>query len=126
MRLPKQLWGEIISYENLAPSSPRVTLANGRRHKGEGALFQSNLDQHLHRLRSDLQNRSYRHGSNRVPFAVNEPKQRLILAAPIRDRVVHHALHDVIAPIIDRGFIPTWRTLFLLSICSMSKSGSRF
>jgi hypothetical protein len=38
-------------------------------------------------------------------FTVYEPKQRIILAAPIRDRVVHHALHDVIAPLIDRGFI---------------------
>ena len=101
MRLPKQLWGEINNYENLAPSSPRVTLANGRRYKGEGALFQFNLEQHLHRLQSDLQNRTYRHGS----ITVYEPKQRLILAAPIRDRVVHHALHDVTASIIDSGFI---------------------
>jgi len=103
MRLSKHLWDEITSYENLHRAA-RATLADGRRYQGEGAQFQFNLEQHLHRLRNDLCSRSYRHGSYRA-FTVYEPKQRLILAAPVRDRVVHHALHDVVAPIIDRGLI---------------------
>jgi retron-type reverse transcriptase len=36
---------------------------------------------------------------------VREPKQRLISAAPYRDRVVHHALINVIAPLFERNFI---------------------
>jgi len=36
---------------------------------------------------------------------VRDPKPRTVSAAPFRDRVVHHALCSVIAPIFDRGFI---------------------
>ena len=39
-------------------------------------------------------------------FFVHEPKRRKISAAPFRDRVVHHALCNLIEPIFDRGFIP--------------------
>jgi retron-type reverse transcriptase len=36
---------------------------------------------------------------------VREAKERLISAAPYRDRVVHHALCTVIEPLFERGFI---------------------
>ena len=39
------------------------------------------------------------------PSRFGDPKRRLISAAPFRDRVVHHALHAVIAPLFERGFI---------------------
>ena len=103
MKLPKHLWNEITSYDNLHKAA-RATLANGRRFQGDGAQFQFQLEKHLHQLQHDLRARTYRHGNYRG-FTVYEPKKRLILAAPIRDRVVHHALHDVIAPLMDRGFI---------------------
>jgi hypothetical protein len=38
-------------------------------------------------------------------FYIHEPKQRLISAAPFRDRVVHHALCNIIEPIFERSFI---------------------
>jgi len=34
-------------------------------------------------------------------FYVTDPKQRLVMAAPFVDRIVHHAIHRVIEPIID-------------------------
>ncbi|HCU25654.1 MAG TPA: hypothetical protein DF383_11620, partial [Deltaproteobacteria bacterium] len=34
-----------------------------------------------------------------------EPKQRIISAAPYRDRVLHHAMHNVLEPIFDPTFI---------------------
>ena len=40
-----------------------------------------------------------------VSFVVQDPKRRRISAAPFRDRVVHHAVHAVIAPLFERGFI---------------------
>ena len=36
---------------------------------------------------------------------VKEPKERLVSAAPFRDRVVHHALCAVVSPIFEAGFI---------------------
>lgn len=38
-------------------------------------------------------------------IVVRDPKRRLVSAAPFCDRVVHHALVAVIAPIFERGFI---------------------
>ncbi|MBI4028683.1 MAG: hypothetical protein HY360_27135 [Verrucomicrobia bacterium] len=38
-------------------------------------------------------------------FEIREPKRRLIAAAPFRDRVVHHALCNVVAPLLERRFI---------------------
>ncbi len=40
-----------------------------------------------------------------VEIAVNDPKKRIVSAAPFRDRVVHHALCAVVEPIFERGFI---------------------
>jgi hypothetical protein len=37
---------------------------------------------------------------------IHDPKQRLVSAAPFRDRVVHHALCNVIEPLFERQFIP--------------------
>lgn len=35
-------------------------------------------------------------------FYVHDPKKRLVMAAPFRDRVVHTAIHRVIDPIVDK------------------------
>lgn len=37
-------------------------------------------------------------------FFVHDPKKRLVMSAPFMDRVVHHAIHRVIEPIIDPLF----------------------
>ena len=39
------------------------------------------------------------------PFYIRDPKHRLICAAPFRDRVVHHALCQFLAPVLERRFI---------------------
>jgi len=36
---------------------------------------------------------------------IKEPKPRLISAAPYRDRIVHHALCNIIVPIFERTFV---------------------
>ena len=38
-------------------------------------------------------------------FEICEPKRRVISAAPYRDRVVHHAIHNILEPIFDPTFI---------------------
>lgn len=103
MRIPGGLWPQVVSFENLLRAA-KATLAHGRRYRGEGAAYRLHLEERLLRLQRELSQQRYRHGRYRG-FTVYEPKQRLILAAPVRDRIVHHALHDVVAPHFDRGFI---------------------
>ncbi|MDQ1353938.1 MAG: hypothetical protein QG657_4247 [Acidobacteriota bacterium] len=66
--------------------------------------FFLNLEKNLYRLQDDLASGSYRTGAYRT-FQIYEPKARMISAAPFRDRVVHHALMNIIAPLLERSFI---------------------
>ena len=54
--------------------------------------------------RQQLTTRTYRPGSY-VNFYIHEPKRRKISAAPFRDRVVHHALCNLIEPVFERTFV---------------------
>lgn len=92
----------IASFENLLAASRKARLA--KRFKDDVARFEFDLERRLLRLRDELLDGSYRPGAYRS-FWIDEPKPRLINAAPYRDRVVHHALCGVIEPIFDRTFI---------------------
>lgn len=56
-------------------------------------------------LQRELREFSYIPGEHHH-FRIFEPKQHKMSAAPFRDRVVHHALWNLIEPVFDRRFIP--------------------
>lgn len=62
------------------------------------------MARNLVQLRDELLSGAYRPGAYRT-FTIYEPCRRFISAAPYRDRVVHHALCNVIEPIFERSFI---------------------
>lgn len=99
----KDKYTEVCSPANLYRAA-HVTLLGGLRFKEDGALWKWQMEHHISRLHRELSRFTYKHGSYEV-FKVYDPKERYILAAGIRDRVVHHALHDVIEPVMDRKFI---------------------
>jgi len=68
------------------------------------AAFEFNLELELPRLQAELADESYRPGPYRH-FTLYERKPRRISAAPFRDRVVHHALCNVIEPLWEARFI---------------------
>jgi retron-type reverse transcriptase len=80
------------------------TLLCGRRFRNEGAKFKLYYEKHLLQIHTELATKTYTHGAYKS-FMIYEPKQREVLAAPIKDRIVHHAVHDTIEPVIDRKFI---------------------
>ena len=53
----------------------------------------------------ELSEKTYQPGAY-TSFYINEPKKRLISAAPFRDRVVHHALCNITVPYFEKLFIP--------------------
>jgi len=71
----------------------------------ERIAFEFNLEKELVQLRKTLQSGEYLPGPYKT-FTIYDPKQRLISAAPFRDRVVHHCLCNVIEPVFDRTFLP--------------------
>jgi len=95
------LWETVVSFENLHEAARRAAL--GKRTRPDVAAFLMNLEMELVCLRRELQSREYQPGPYRE-FLVHEAKPRLISAAPFRDRVVHHALTQVLEPIFERRF----------------------
>jgi RNA-directed DNA polymerase len=61
-------------------------------------------EEELLRLQYDLRQGAYEPGPCHH-FRIHDPKERVISAALFRDRVVHHALCNVIEPLLDRSFI---------------------
>ncbi len=55
-------------------------------------------------LHSELKNKTYQHGGYHA-FEISDPKPRDIHKAPVRDRLIHHAIYRIIYPIFDRRLI---------------------
>jgi RNA-directed DNA polymerase len=98
----KNLYNRICSWDNLY-----LAAAKARRHKtrkGYVEDFVLRQDRELRELREALVNGSYQPSGYRQ-FRIYDPRERLISAAPFRDRVLHHALCNVLEPLIQRRFI---------------------
>ncbi len=102
MKTYKNLYSQIYDFDNLYEAWRKARV--GKRKKEEVAAFEVDLEPNLWQLYDELAGQSYRPGPYHH-FYIQDPKKRLISAAPFRDRVVHHALCRVIEPIFDRTFI---------------------
>jgi len=97
-----QLYERICTWDNLYRAWEKA--AKGKRGRAPAANFEYYLEDNLVNLQHELQNKTYAPGKY-YSFIIHEPKRRLISAAPFRDRVVHHALCNLIEPIFERTFI---------------------
>lgn len=102
MKTYKNLYNQICSFENLEKAYKQAK--KGKRYRNDVLRFSEHLEQNLIDLQMDLINQTYKHGEYRQ-FIVADAKKRLIKAAPFRDRVVHHAICNIIEPIFDKSFI---------------------
>jgi len=93
---------EIVCEENLLAAWREFQ--RGKRAKADVAEYGSYLMDHILALHDDLASGAYRHGGYQS-FAIADPKPRLIHKASVRDRLVHHAVHRVLAPAFDRTLI---------------------
>ncbi len=103
--MPKRfddLYEQVTSFENLWLAHHKA--ARGKRGHPAVAAFEFILEDELWQLQDELSTQTYRPGAY-CSFYLRDPKRRLISAAPFRDRVVHHALCNVIEPLFERTFI---------------------
>jgi retron-type reverse transcriptase len=98
----KNLWPKLVEYANLKEAFRKA--ARGKRKRKSVAAFEENLESNLLSLQYELEEGYYEPGEY-LNFYIHDPKHRLISAAPFRDRVIHHALVNVIGPIYERKFI---------------------
>lgn len=96
------LFSRVASFQALRLAARRAI--RGKRGKPMPAAFMAGLERELLKLERELLSGTYKPGGY-VEIRIEDPKPRLVSAAPFRDRVVHHALCAVIEPIFERGFI---------------------
>lgn len=96
------LWSDVISFSNLLLAYEKAR--KGKRKRDEVAWFGFHLEEELFQLQEALQTKTYYPGNYRI-FTIYERKPRQISAAPFRDRVVHHALMNIVEPLLDKRFI---------------------
>jgi RNA-directed DNA polymerase len=97
-----QLFDQLTTWDNLLLAYRRAS--RGKRGRPNVAAFEYRLEDNLYRLQAELQSQSYA-PSTYHSFFIHDPKHRLISAALFRDRVVHHALCNLIEPLFERSFI---------------------
>ncbi len=102
MKTHKHLYPLITDFENLRLAFKNA--ARGKRSSPNVAAFEFDLERNLLDLKTELEAHTYAPGAY-TNFRIYDPKPRLISAAPFRDRVVHHALCNIIQPLFERRFI---------------------
>ncbi len=96
------LFDRITVFDNLLTAAHKAM--RGKKHKPTVARFYFSLENELIALEEELMSGTYR-PLPYTTFEIYEPKKRCICAADIRDRVVHHAICNIIEPILDRTLI---------------------
>ncbi len=106
MKRHNHLFAKIVTFENLLLAARKA--ARGKSGKPMVARFLYYLEDELFSLQDELSLGTWQPRGYRV-FQINDPKPRRISAADFRDRVVHHAVFNILEPILDRRLIhDTW------------------
>lgn len=96
------LWPQFLEWSNWRLAYQRCR--RRKRFQPAAVAFDFEWEAGLSQLRRELAEGTYQPGTYRH-FTIHEPKERLISAAPFRDRIVHHALVNILEPLFERRFI---------------------
>ncbi len=102
MRYKDSLYNQIISFDNLYLAWRKAR--KGKTKKKYVIEFEKYLERNLLDLQFELKNQFYK-PSPLENFILRDPKTRVISKSDFRDRVVHHAIVDILEPIFDKSFI---------------------
>ena len=102
MKSYSNLFARLASYDNLLLAYQNAS--KGRAQKPYVLEFSKDLQNELFRLQWELLTHTY-WPRPLTTFTVYDPKTRKISASHFRDRIIHHALINVIGPILEQRFI---------------------
>ncbi len=103
MKRHNHFFESIVRFENLLIAAQKAFRGN-KKYTRRAALFYFHLERELLALEQELRSGSYRPAPYST-FTIYEPKQRRISASGFRDRVVHHAICNLLEAPLDRGMI---------------------
>jgi retron-type reverse transcriptase len=98
----KRIYPQIVSWANV--QAAWLDARKGKRRRPDVAEYELAAEDRVRRLALRLQRGQWEPGPYRVHIR-REPKPRLIAVAPFESRVVHHAIHRVLAPLLGRRFV---------------------
>ena len=102
MQTYNNLYQKLGSYSNLERAYKKAR--KGKASKDYVKEFELNLKQNILQLKKELEIQTYR-PKPLVKFIIRDPKTRVIRKSDFRDRVVHHALVNILEPIYETIFI---------------------
>jgi len=102
MKTYKKLYDELYSIDNLKLAFKKAR--KGKSKKNYIINFESNLEKNIAMLQRDLRLKIYK-PSRLKKFIIRDPKTRTIHSSIFRDRIVHHAIVNILEPIYERIFI---------------------
>ena len=96
------LFDAILEHDNLREAVYRAL--KGKRHRPEARDWTSNLDANTARIADQLRVGGFPFGRFHQ-FTIYDPKERLITAPCFEERVVHHAIINIVEPHLERWLI---------------------
>ena len=102
MKTYKNLYEKTYSIENLVSAFKKAR--KGKLKKDYVISFEKNLGKNIRLLRKELKSKTYKPHKLKK-FIIRDPKTRTIHASIFRDRIVHHAIVNILQPIYNKIFI---------------------
>lgn len=102
MKRAGNLFRQVTEFQNLHLAFKKAFRGANRTEESLAYFF--DLEKNLLALREDLEGKTYEPGAYRY-FKVFDPKERVIAVAPFRDRVLHHAIVNILEPLYEKSFI---------------------
>jgi RNA-directed DNA polymerase len=96
------MYKELCSNNNLVLAFKKAR--KGKTKKRYVKRFEKNLRNKIIKLREELISQTYKPKPLKT-FILRDPKTRKISKSAFRDRVIHHTLYNIIAPIFKKSFI---------------------
>ena len=103
MKRTGNLWERFISKENFYLAW-RLT-KKGRSQRRDVRKFEKNLEENLEALRQKVIDGKFKTSKYQTKYIKENTKRRLIYILPLKDRIVQHAIINVIEPLFVRRFI---------------------
>ncbi len=102
MKTYRRLYEKVYSNENLILAFKKAR--KGKSKKNYVKNFENNLIKNINLLKKELINKTY-YPSRLNKFVIRDPKTRIIRSSIFRDRIIHHAVINIIKPIYEKRFI---------------------
>lgn len=102
MRVFTNLFSKLVNIENLFFAWEGFK--KDKKKKEDVLEFEKIMETEIFKLHRELISYTYRH-SGYIGFYISDPKRRHIHKAIVRDRVLHHAVMNILYPLYDKIFI---------------------